>query len=267
MPFLLAGILFVLAASVARPQNGADCLWIFPGTDPPICWGATGSSEFVPPNASALVLNTEILTEDVGTIEVWADTSGEGNDQSQATAGRRPTTTGGLHSNGTWYGLVFDSTDDEYDLGGATLTGSYRAIAVSYELAAEGGSGAIFAHTAAVSGWPGLFRNVGALVYRSSDRATSVTIEATATTGCHWLVVIEDLSADTMDVWFDGALLHDDQALGGTTPQDAGVRVWRNEWQMLNLTLYRLMAWDSATALTWSAGDIAALDEHLECGS
>lgn len=223
---------------------------------------ASGSSDetevFVPPNSEALVLNTEILLSDVGTLAAWLDTSGAGNDMTQATAGFRPTTTGGLHSNGLWYGPVFDQTDDEFSAGGPTLSGNYRAFALAWNQPNTDG-GVIAGGTANHQiFFGGDFRPAGATTYTFDTAPIAL--------GEHIIFVYVDYVNDTVEIWYDGIKVID--ATNFTdAPSSRPFRAWHSNFAYQARTMFRMLAWDSASPLTWTAGDIADINGHLAGGS
>lgn len=225
-------------------------------------WRQQGSGPWVPPASGELVFWGKTSSTDVGTVQTWTDQASS-NDMSQATASKRPTTTGGNHAK--WgYGYVFDATDDEWDTGGPALTKNYRAIALGFELLnGGGGAGAILAHSAAVAGWPGLFCNAGPLQYRASDFSTVYQLEVTATIGYHRVIAVEDLVGGTLNVWFDGSHVSVDQVLGGSYPQNSTVRAWANGWAFRERVQYPLLVWESNVDAL-SAGEVASVDDYLD---
>jgi hypothetical protein len=248
--------LALLLASVPIAAQGQD--YIVHGRRP-----APVDEEFVPANSEALVLNAEILLSDVGTLAAFVDTSGAGNDISETTAGLRPTTTGTQRPNG-WFCARFDPGDDEMNEGGPTLTGDYRAFAFAFFNTTVPDGGMIVGGS---SGVRGLFEDGGSgrIEWRSSS-GDQQTILNPPTVAYYTIFIVENYADNTIDIWLDGTQIVTAGALNGAPISDT-FRPERSGYQPKGRDVCRMLAWDSTTELTWSAGEIEAINDHLAEGS
>lgn len=248
---------FLLLLILSAQDCGNCCKgWLL---DFPSCAISEDAAEgFTPPNEAALVLNTEVLTTDVGTVETWSDTSGAGNDQSQATAGERPTTTGTVRPNG-WVCARFDATDDEFDTGGPTLSGNYRAFALAYHRPDAGGAIDAGGNSNNQIVFAAEFRPAASSTYNFVSGGGSIP------TGWNTFFAVVDYVNDTVKIWHQGVQTVD--ATGFTdAPSSQPFRAWHSNFAFQARDMCRMLAWDSATPLTWTAQDVAAINDHLAEG-
>jgi len=232
----------------------------------PGCARRAAAAAFVPPNSSAVVADYRLFDADTGTQATWENYVSPGTgDLTQSTAGFRPTTTGALHPSGTGYGLLFDTTDDTMT-GGVTVTLGYRAIAIAMKATSVGGktvrpgggtSGQRFAFRINSGGG-----NADDWIYVSSANGTvGPDLEAPATTAYHYAMAVEawNGSTGTADIYFDGSLIFDDVAIAGTADQTITIPVSTG-----GVTVYKMIVWESASPITFTAGDLTSLWGYLD---
>jgi len=249
------GLLGLLLAASVEGQKKCD--WLLGLEYPPICRDVGGV--FTPPNPDEVVGDYRLFEADTGVKATWPDTSGLSNDISETTVGQRPTTTGAAHPSDPGFGLKFDEPDDEMNEGGPTLTLGKRAFAIAWDMFPTGDTFGIVAGSDSTS--QQLLLKVGA-IWRWAGSSGAQDDFASWSSGYHYVLIYEDYDADTLEIWYDGVKVTDSSAW--TLPAaNVAMRVG-NSGIPIARDMYKMIVWESSSALTWSAGDLTSLWAYLD---